>query len=1198
MLGKVLLFELRYQIRRRSFFISLAVATSVIFLFVTGLLMRAGENQAMLKLNGPIMAARMLAGLCVGTLLIPLLIFGRAALRDAETGMEGLVRVTPTSLPGLLLARVAAAFLVVTLIYATAVPSAELALRMPWVDPSLVGAFRPDAYMQTYAFLVLPNIFIFGCVAFAAAAWTRSIASAYGLFILFISLPVVVHTTALKFSLYHGPLLDPFGIVALNSITRYWVAAQLNADAIPMTGVLLWNRLLWGSAGAVLLAVTVLFLPRRVKGRRPAVEESSVRDAMIPQVAMPKLRPGVATTMDQFFTRLYFESVVAVRSWTFLFMLVLLAGLIVAVLQLPDQSAGPSFLPMTIVIAPNVSAVAEMTGLLMITLFAGDIMWRERASHIWEIVDATPVPNSILFAGKLGALTLLTILYFLVATAVGSAVQVWRGSTDIAWGIFATHAALGGGIVLVMLAVVAMLAHTLVPNKYVGHLAVLGFVAILTIAYVLGFEDGLYQFGSIPRLPISVMNGFGHYLEAALWFTGYWGAVTLLIAVAVQFLWARGLRTSLVDQIRSAPQRATRTAVTVLAGGILIAGTAGGVIYWNTHIRNSFATQWDVERFQADYERSFSADLRKPQPRITDINMAVDLHPDERLLRSRGTYRLVNSSGTLITTVRVQFNDTMKVQKVELENAELVSHEPRFNDYVFQPATALGPGESLRLSFAATLSYAGFRHAETSVPINANGTFIGATEFAPWIGVLPRLFITDEVRRRKLSLPVLSLAEHNGMVDGRRNFLTPDSDFVHLGVTLSTSADQTAVGPGKLKREWEEWGRRFFFYESEQPIINFWSIFSGRYATARATWAGVDLAVLHHPTQGQNVPRMLTGMQQALSYFSRTFGPFQHSELRMAEYPYGSIAQSFPASISFSEMLGFMADGKTDAIDYIGFVTAHEVAHQWWGHQAVPARMPGAQLLSETLAEYSALMVMETLYGPDGIRPYLKADLDAYLSQRGKGDAERPLSAVRMHQGHIAYKKGAVAMYAIKDAIGQEAMDRTLRRYLEKYRNAFAPYPVASDFLTLLREEAGPDNQALITDLFETITLWDFGVVHASTKPLQNSKWQVTVVVKGKKATADETGAETSSSLNDNVDIGLFDADPSSKKFAPHDVIVLEKRRFTDGVMRFEFLTERRPTFAGVNPYLKLIERNTQDNVTAVVEGVEEKEFTRDQDDF
>lgn len=57
-------------------------------------------------------------------------------------------------------------------------------------------------------------------------------------------------------------------------------------------------------------------------------------------------------------------------------------------------------------------------------------------------------------------------------------------------------------------------------------------------------------------------------------------------------------------------------------------------------------------------------------------------------------------------------------------------------------------------------------------------------------------------------------------------------------------------------------------------------------------------------------------------------------------------------------------------------MTAHEVAHQWWGHQVGAANVQGSAIISESLSQYSALMIMEKKYGPEKIRKFLKYELD------------------------------------------------------------------------------------------------------------------------------------------------------------------------------------------------------------------------------
>src|SRR6185369_17927768 len=117
---------------------------------------------------------------------------------------------------------------------------------------------------------------------------------------------------------------------------------------------------------------------------------------------------------------------------------------------------------------------------------------------------------------------------------------------------------------------------------------------------------------------------------------------------------------------------------------------------------------------------------------------------------------------------------------------------------------------------------------------------------------------------------------------------------------------------------------------------------------------------------------------------------------------------------------------------------------------------------SETLAQYSALMVLKHLYGPDKIRRFLKYELDNYLrSRQGEVVEEVPLERVE-NQAYIHYRKGALVMYLLQEPLGEAAVNRALRRLLERYRFHGAPYPRSIDLIRLLREEAHtPEQQNL-----------------------------------------------------------------------------------------------------------------------------------------
>ncbi len=137
--------------------------------------------------------------------------------------------------------------------------------------------------------------------------------------------------------------------------------------------------------------------------------------------------------------------------------------------------------------------------------------------------------------------------------------------------------------------------------------------------------------------------------------------------------------------------------------------------------------------------------------------------------------------------------------------------------------------------------------------------------------------------------------------------------------------------------------------------------------------------------------------------------------------------------------MGFIARmKKPDDIDFTYFVTAHELGHQWWGHQLIGGAGQGSNMMSETLAEYSALKVMEKKYGADNIHKYLKHELDTYLRGRaGEVRKEPPLVLVQ-REPYVWYQKGGLVMYTLADYIGEDKVNAALKKFLEKYHYANA----------------------------------------------------------------------------------------------------------------------------------------------------------------
>ena len=274
------------------------------------------------------------------------------------------------------------------------------------------------------------------------------------------------------------------------------------------------------------------------------------------------------------------------------------------------------------------------------------------------------------------------------------------------------------------------------------------------------------------------------------------------------------------------------------------------------------------------------------------------------------------------------------------------------------------------------------------------------------------------------------------------------------------------------------------------------------------------------------------------------------------------------------------------------YVSAHEVAHQWWAHQVIPANSQGATAIVESMAQYSALLTMEKTLGKDKIDKFLRLEMNRYLKGRSAEiGQEQPLKRVE-NQQYIHYNKGSVALYALKDYIGENRLNGALQKYIAKVANQSAPYTTTNEWIKYLREATPDSLQYVITDMFEDITLYDNNVDSLSYKKKGN-QYEVTFKVNSKKLKADGDGVEKKVPLNDYIDIGVFartkvkvpmkgtktrSGKPRYRTKRENKVLYLKKHKITKNTHTIKVLVDEKPYSAGIDPYHKLIDRKTGDN--------------------
>ncbi|MGB0034978.1 MAG: M1 family aminopeptidase, partial [Candidatus Acidiferrales bacterium] len=925
-------------------------------------------------------------------------------------------------------------------------------------------------------------------------------------------------------------------------------------------------------------------------GKRKA--QGELDEVTLPVVKrLPSVHPNFTfgASLAQFtsLTRLQFTETVK----NVFFVVLVFAGYLTSVLTasgLTNPISNPTY-PVTYRMLDFALGGFFIFALAIITFVAGELVWRERDAKLDQITDALPVQRWVMFTSKLCALMLVQIVLVLVVFAAGVTVQAFQSYHHFEFGLYFKDLF---GVLLIrfwILCALALFIHTVVNQKYLGHFVmVLYYIATIALP-PMGFQHFLYRFGQTPSFTYSDMNGFGPFATPLFWFDLYWAIATVILAVVTNLLWVRGMESGWRGRFKLASENLSGASRAALTFCLLTFVCVGAYIFYNTNVVNAYRTVFQEDENRAQYEKKYRQYFTMPEPRLTDVVTQIDLDPANRIAAIQGTLWAENKSDAPIDRVAVTIwpqdlapisRPHIQVEKLNFRGGQTpLVENAAVGFYLYRLATPLAPHARVALDFSLRYPNPGFVNSRPNTDIVLNGSFLNSS-YVPAIGYLPDMELTDDSTRHRHGLEkVKRLAKLEDVAARQNNAETFNADWVNFEGTVSTTPDQIAIMPGYLQKEWTENGRRYFHYKMDAPILAIVSLNSARYVVRRDRWHDVNLEIYYHPGHEFDLDRMMHSMKATLDYCTTAYSPFQYRQLRIIEFPrYGNFAESFPNTVPYSESIGFITyvdPKKPDAIDLPFFVTAHEVAHQWWGHQVVSANSEGATAIVETLAQYTALMVMKHTYGAESMKKFLRFQLDGYLRGRAQErNEEKPLYRVEPDQGYIHYNKGGLVMYALQDYIGEAAVSRALAEFTKAYAFQGPPYPTMLDLLAALEKQTPPEFQYLYNDFFENITIYDNRTRSADFTQLRDGKYRVHLAVEAKKYRADGRGQEHPVPLHDYMDVGVLDAEGH--------YLYLHREKIEKENNEFAVTVDKLPAQAGIDPLIKLIDRNPDDNVVKV----------------
>ncbi len=1213
-LGKTFRFEFTYQVRRVSTWLYFAALFAVSWSVIQGNYIHDARD-GYLQVNAPLVVASTMVIGCLMWLFVAASIAGDAAARDIESGMHPLAFSAPVRKRDYLGGRFLAAYALNALLLLAVPAGMLLGMRWPDVEAEIVGPWRPQAFLQAYVLIGLPNAFIATAVQFAfAALGRRAILSYFGSLVLFfgtLGLAAFVSVALRQPEL--ARVLDPVGMIAIVShMSDTWTTTEINTRLVGLQPLLLANRALWLLVGAAVLAFTYARfrlahpMERGRRGRRLGAK-AALREEGDPVSTFVERGPatvatsrnegsfGRTTPLRQLFAVANRSLRTLAQGWTVFAPLAVVAVMTCITVPARMEFVGVPLLPRTEhVLTFLTSALANpdnrvwMIIPLLIIFYAGELVWGERDARMGEISGAAPVPDWVFFVGKFFALALVLFGWMVVLGVAGMVGQAVLGYHHFEIGLYA-KALLGLQLLdYLLFALLALTVHTVVNQKHMGTLVALVLYALISFAPMLGVEHNMLVFGAGPAWSYSDISSFGGSVPAWLVFKAYWLAWAVVLAVLARLALVRGRESGIRARLQLARARFTRpTTITAAIGAAMVLGLGAGVFY-NTNVLNHYRSSSEATARGASYERLYARYAKLSQPRATASSLRVEIYPQQRRSDISGSYRLMNPTAVAIDTVHIATSTAGGVETRLLSfdrPATLVLDDDDLGHRIYTLATPLQPGETMQLSFEVRFAPRGFGNRGLDESVVANGSWVSTASWLPAIGYQPARELQQAGDRLTHGLPARPLVPV--LEDQEARNVLPGDVGIQFDAVVGTSDGQVAIAPGVLRRDWHERGRHYFHYTSDAPIREDVQFFSGRYAVRQDTWNGVTIQVFHHPAHASVVDRMARSARASLDLYTSLFGPYPYRTLRIVENAGRGIgAHSEPSLVDYGDGFALLNPGtEPQDLDLVFAVTAHEVAHQWWGGQGLaPARVEGVGFLIESLATYSAMQVVESALGHDQLLAYLEMIRSEAAVPRSR--ASPPL--LRAADQFLNYRKGPLAMYTLGQYLGRDQVNLALRRLLEKHPHGSTQLATTLDLYRELQAVTPNDYRGLLHDLLAANAYWELSATRSTKRSTATGRWDLTVELQARKLVVDDAGAEIDQPLDEWVEVGVF-AGPARKQENGQVVMgkpmYLKKHRLRDARQTITISVPREPGHVGIDPRTLLFDVRPRNNFVEVGNG-------------
>ncbi|MDB4655820.1 ABC transporter permease, partial [Flavobacteriales bacterium] len=708
--------EIRYATRQPMLYIFLLMMTLLVFGATASDNIVIGGAVGNVFKNAPHVITQFTVIMTIFGLLMATAYFNTAALKDYNSQFNEILFSTPLSKAGYFFGRFFGALVLATIpmlgVFLGVFLGAILGPAFGWVEADRFGPYFLETFLNNYLLFILPNMFFAGAIVFALAThWKSTVISFVGALAIIIGYIVAGTLMSDIDNETMGALLDSFGVRAYSFSAKYFTPIEKNTLSPSFGGVLLLNRVIWITVGAVILVASYFSFSFQQKNKKvKAQKEEKKEKASLrtkPQV-QPVFTSGSGWVQFKSFFYTNFLSIAKSATFRVLFLFSLI--ILIANLFGGFESYGLQSYPVTYKMIDLISGASGIFIIIILVFFSGELVWRDRDSHIHEVVDATPHASTISLSAKVLSLITLTSLLNLFFVFCAVIYQLVMGFTRIELHVYLIDFLLTNFPIYVIWSGVMIMIQVILNNKYIGYFASILIIFLWSLVMVaLDLQSNMLSIGSGPSVLYSDMNGFGAGLNGRLWFNLYWFLFSFICIIVASAMWSRGTTSSIKERAKHASHKLNKTTKAFAAVLVVAFIATGGFVYYNTQVLNPYKTANQLEAVTADFEKKYKHYEGIAMPKVKDVKYDISIYPETRAVQVIADILYKNETGVPIDTLHFNIDKNWN-PTFEIPNCELVFNDEEMGWMKYAVSPPLLPGDSVLARIKTAYKPKGFEN--------------------------------------------------------------------------------------------------------------------------------------------------------------------------------------------------------------------------------------------------------------------------------------------------------------------------------------------------------------------------------------------------------------------------------------------------------------------------------------------------------